>query len=921
MGARGGRLLPGCGASRVGRSPTPDQSSFRACVRGPLPTGCGCGGCGRRNPSPTPQRALLGACFARCGVGTRAPGGGASCLGVGQPGTGALPPRTSRFFGCGAGARFPLAVGSGGCGRGNPSPTPQRALLRASLARCGGGTRAPGEGRLLPGCGASGDGRSPGPYLSSFRACGRGPLPTGRGCGVRAWGPGCPWHLLPCRGSSCVVRASRVCGTRWSLWLGTYPHAVVVAGGVPLWRASWPRVGVPRLVRSGRSRCPGRLSRRRGAFTHPARQPPALLGGCAGHVEPAENQALCACHWPLPRQGRWVSSVPYPFGAPRWGCPWRVPPASVFGCVGLACVDPTGDSAGAPGLFRVDTDTCPFGSEDARPGSCARVCACSSWLAGAGRPLGRVLVRLTFSCGRVVLLLCSAPTRLGLPALWVFLFLPSFLLSPLWHPRCLRLFVLPGPECPEPWPSFFFCCVLPPCPVSFLFFPDVFPLLDPPRGPLCSCFCCPWPWRSVVPPPFFFVVVFYPVVFSLFCAPSSRLGVSVLPGPWCPGVWRSVSRRSLLFLFFFVFPLLFCPHAFLGSGRSWCSWPLACLAGVLFPSPCAAVPVVRALCAGAAVRVVPYWCCPVASFALAGALCCCLWLRGGRCWVWFSAGVLWRGWSCLAAWRATLLCALGRPGVPLPCAVSCVLLLCVAAWWRAVVPCCPFCFVLWSMWRCVAPWRCLWCVVLVFGWCSVSPLCAPGCSLLGLVACLPCCFVRAGWCCVLLRVGAGSSLLGLVACCCFPLVCIVSAAPVWQRGLLPCTVPWFVVVPCSPAPCPVFCGAVLPCSAVVWRAAVRLRLLVVLVCVLSWCVPCRVALRVVLFGAALVCAVVGTLRCGVLLCVVVPPLAFCGVVVLLWCVVASCCAVLCSVVLCRLVVPCCWAVLCVLLCCGCFFFL
>ena len=74
-GARGGRLLPWCGASGDGRSPTPDLSSIRACSRGPLPTGCGCGGCGRGDPSPSPQRALLRACFARCGGGMRVPGG------------------------------------------------------------------------------------------------------------------------------------------------------------------------------------------------------------------------------------------------------------------------------------------------------------------------------------------------------------------------------------------------------------------------------------------------------------------------------------------------------------------------------------------------------------------------------------------------------------------------------------------------------------------------------------------------------------------------------------------------------------------------------------------------------------------------------------------------------------------------------
>ena len=69
----------------------PDHSSFRACDQGPLPAGCGCGGCGRGDLSPTSQRPLLRAGFARFGGGARAPGGGASCLVVGRAGTGALP--------------------------------------------------------------------------------------------------------------------------------------------------------------------------------------------------------------------------------------------------------------------------------------------------------------------------------------------------------------------------------------------------------------------------------------------------------------------------------------------------------------------------------------------------------------------------------------------------------------------------------------------------------------------------------------------------------------------------------------------------------------------------------------------------------------------------------------------------------------
>ena len=57
------------------------------------------GGCGRGDLSPTPQRRLSRAGFARCGGSMRVPRGGASCLGVGRPGSGALPPRTARPLG------------------------------------------------------------------------------------------------------------------------------------------------------------------------------------------------------------------------------------------------------------------------------------------------------------------------------------------------------------------------------------------------------------------------------------------------------------------------------------------------------------------------------------------------------------------------------------------------------------------------------------------------------------------------------------------------------------------------------------------------------------------------------------------------------------------------------------------------------
>ena len=43
----------------------------------------------------------------------RVPGGGTSCLGVGRPGSGALPPPATRRFGRATGAHYPLGVGAG----------------------------------------------------------------------------------------------------------------------------------------------------------------------------------------------------------------------------------------------------------------------------------------------------------------------------------------------------------------------------------------------------------------------------------------------------------------------------------------------------------------------------------------------------------------------------------------------------------------------------------------------------------------------------------------------------------------------------------------------------------------------------------------------------------------------------------------
>ena len=169
---RGGCLLlraPGGGASclGVGRPvsgalPPPTLALWAGC-RGPVPTGCGCGGMRAWGPVTNPTaRALASWLCALWGRHEGAPGG-ASCLGVGRPGSGALPPPTARPLGGLPGPTTHRLWVRRGAGVGTRHQPLQRALFQAGFARCEGCTRAPGGARLLPGCGASGVGLSPTP--------------------------------------------------------------------------------------------------------------------------------------------------------------------------------------------------------------------------------------------------------------------------------------------------------------------------------------------------------------------------------------------------------------------------------------------------------------------------------------------------------------------------------------------------------------------------------------------------------------------------------------------------------------------------------------------------------------------------------------------------------------------------------------
>ena len=98
---------------------------------------CGCGG-----PSPSAWPACPVGAACRGGGGGPSPGGVACHRCEGRLVSGAVPPPAARPLERAAGVPRPVYRWCGRCGRGDPAPAPQRAPLRAGVARCGGGGRA-----------------------------------------------------------------------------------------------------------------------------------------------------------------------------------------------------------------------------------------------------------------------------------------------------------------------------------------------------------------------------------------------------------------------------------------------------------------------------------------------------------------------------------------------------------------------------------------------------------------------------------------------------------------------------------------------------------------------------------------------------------------------------------------------------------
>ena len=481
-----------------------------ACGRGPLPTGCGCGSCGRGDPSPTPQRALSRAGFARCGRGRRGPGGGASCLRVGRPGLTALPRPTARPWGVRPGPATHWLWGRGMWAFG-PVTYPTARAPASCLSALWGRHEGACEERSCLRVGRSGLGALP--------------RPTARPWGVQ---PGPATHWLWVQGV-------------WAWGPVTYPTARAIASWLcVLWgrHEFLATVLVPRLWPAA---CLSGVPRR-SALLRRASLGPVALGALVGFpvavvpspssraVAPGFTGRLRGARGGWPRTGlivpaadpcrgrgaglarRRTRSGPrdgvVPGGSLRlrsWAAcgavVWRVWTRSLTRPVSRTVRLSTGDAAGAPGLFRVDADTSPFGSEDATLGS--RACV----------PVRALL-------GRV--------RKAGLPgAVWyasssLWPFCPSSLFGPLRAGVALAsgffLFF-----------SFFFVCSVSSLPFSLLA-PPLFPALCASRpwcpGPLRSSFAPtpPHPARLFL---FFLLVSFCCPAFLTQLRPAAPLSLAV----------------------------------------------------------------------------------------------------------------------------------------------------------------------------------------------------------------------------------------------------------------------------------------------------------------------------------------------------------------------------------------------------------
>ena len=138
---RGGCLTPLCqGRLRSGAVPPPTARPLGGLLGSTTHVlwarSCGCGG-----PTLSPWPACPAGAACRGGGGGPSPRRVAGHRCEGRLVSGAVPPPAARPLERPARVPRPVCPGCGLCGRGDPATAPQRAPLRAGVARCGGGGR------------------------------------------------------------------------------------------------------------------------------------------------------------------------------------------------------------------------------------------------------------------------------------------------------------------------------------------------------------------------------------------------------------------------------------------------------------------------------------------------------------------------------------------------------------------------------------------------------------------------------------------------------------------------------------------------------------------------------------------------------------------------------------------------------------
>ena len=221
--------------------------------------------------------------------------GGAICCCEERLRSGAPPPPAAPPLGLAVGVPRPVCPGCGRCGRGDPAPVPQRAPLRAGVARCGGGGRASPGGGSCRRCG--GRLRSGAPPLSTARSL----------SGLS-------------ESATHVVLWARVCGCG-ALALSPWPAC-------PVGAACRGGGGGPSPGGVACHRCEGRLVS--GAVPPPAARPLGRAVGVQRSMCPGCGRCGCGDSAPAPQR------APLPAGVARCGCggvasPGRAPFAVVRG--------------------------------------------------------------------------------------------------------------------------------------------------------------------------------------------------------------------------------------------------------------------------------------------------------------------------------------------------------------------------------------------------------------------------------------------------------------------------------------------------------------------------------------------------------------------------------------------------------------